>query len=201
MKSAKGFTLIELLIASSVFLILMVGVYSGLRTGMLGYSNISETIDTAQGARQILERINLDLRNCFAYSQDSSRFLGAADEISFLSLADVFTGETIRQQYAYISYKLEGNKLTRLMRCGKESLNEGSLMTPEEISSDIKSISFSYGYADANTKLLQFKDSWGKDTPAEQKTLPAAVKVKLSIKMKAGQDFERVIYLPMGIEQ
>jgi prepilin-type N-terminal cleavage/methylation domain-containing protein len=199
-KKTRGFTLIELLIASSIFLILMIGVYSSFRTGMLGYSNISETIETTRAGRQILERVDLDLRNCFAFSQDSTKFLGTSGEISFLTLAQIFTDGAMSQQYAYISYKLERNKLTRLLRYGKESLNENSLIVPEEMNSDIKSISFSYGYPDANTKSLQFKDSWGKDSPTEQKKLPAAVRIKLSIKMKADHNFERFIYLPMGIQ-
>ncbi|MCX5715091.1 MAG: prepilin-type N-terminal cleavage/methylation domain-containing protein, partial [Candidatus Omnitrophica bacterium] len=68
MKKTKAFSLVELLIASAIFAVVMVSIYSAFRTGIFGYKNIRENIEIYQSARFILERINLDLRNAFAYS-------------------------------------------------------------------------------------------------------------------------------------
>jgi prepilin-type N-terminal cleavage/methylation domain-containing protein len=201
MKRNKAFTLVELLIASGIFLILIIGIYSAFRTGMLGYSNISNTIDITQSARQIFERLNLDLRNCFPYSENSAKLSGTKNSLSFFTLVDSFDQGALTRKYALVLYNLDGNKLTRLIRADKESLNDKSEILPEEMSRDIENISFSYGYFDADTKSLQFQDTWGnKDAKKEQKMLPVAVKVKLSVKIKSQQDFERIIYLPAGIQ-
>ena len=195
MKNYKGFTLIELLIASTIFMVLAVTVYSAFHTGIFGYRNIEETIDVYQAARLILERLDLDLRNSFVYSDAQAKFSGNKNEVSFLTLVDTYREDKLLPEYAFVSYKLEANKLLRLCRKNQESLKEKSEVQPDEMATNIKELSFNFGYLDPVDSSLKFKDSWG-STPDEQKTLPMAVKVNLTLKGKAGYGFERTIFLP-----
>ncbi len=196
-KILSAFTLVELLIASAIFLVVILTVYSAFQGGVFGYRNIEENINMYQTARFILERMNLDLRNSFVYSKKDANFTGNKDEISFLALVDTFSQDKIEQAYAFVSYKIEEDRFMRLCRKDKESLKEESEIQPEEIVSNIEEVSFEYGYIDPIDNSLKFKGSWaGKDGPQdEQKILPVAVKIKLSIKNKIKKEFERLVYL------
>ncbi len=196
-----GFTLVELLIASSIFLIIMMTVYSSFHAGIFGYKNIEETVDIHQSAGQILERINLDIRNSFNFSEIQSKFSGNKDKIKFLTIIDTYDSDKIIQDYAFVSYQIEENKLTRLCRRGKESLNDNSGIQPEAMASTFKAIAFSYSYSLKGQEDIKWKDTWAAagDSPEEQKILPSAVKVKLTIKNDVEHSFERTIFLPLGV--
>jgi prepilin-type N-terminal cleavage/methylation domain-containing protein len=196
----KAFTLVELLIASAIFLVVISTVYSAFHSGIFGYRNIEETINIYQAARQILERIDLDLRNAVLYSEQDAKFAGEKLKVSFLSIVDTFSSENkIVQDYAFVSYSLKENKLLRLCRKNKEALNEKVEKEPDEMSPDIEAISFSYADIDRADGSLKFKDSWAlEDAPDEKGRLPVEVKVKITLKNKKNEDFERTIFLPQA---
>ena len=104
--SLTGFTLVELLITSSIFLVVMSMLYLAFQSGIFGYRNIEETINLYQTAREILERLNLDLRNSVVYSDEDTKFIGTKNEVSFLTLVNTYSEDTLVQDYAYILYKL-----------------------------------------------------------------------------------------------
>ncbi|MFH1129087.1 MAG: prepilin-type N-terminal cleavage/methylation domain-containing protein [Candidatus Omnitrophota bacterium] len=190
MKKNTAFSLVELLVASAIFVVIMLTVYSSFHTGIFGYRKIKEAVNIYQTAGLILERINLDLANSFSYSAQESKFSGAKSEISFLSLVDTFSQDKIRQDYALVSYKLDGTKLMRLCRKNQEALNNKSEAAPDEMADNIKEVTFSYGYISVPEQPLEWKDLW--DDP---KSLPLAVKVSLILSNnKAEQDFERTIF-------
>lgn len=195
MKRSYGFTLLELLISAAIFVVAMVSIYSAFGAGMFGYKDIEENIRISQAARQILERMNLDLRNSFAYSDSDAKFKGERLDISFLSVLDSFSKDEITQDYAFISYKLEGDKLMRLCMKNQEALKETSEIGAEEIAAAIEELFFSYAEIVALGDTLEWKDSFGE----AQKTLPAAVKVKLTLKSKVKEEFERTIYIPLAL--
>ncbi|MDP1852600.1 MAG: prepilin-type N-terminal cleavage/methylation domain-containing protein [Candidatus Omnitrophota bacterium] len=194
-KSKKGFSLVELLVAVSLFAVVMLSIYTSFGAGMSGYKDIEENIEISQAARQVLERMNLDLRNAFSYSGAEAKFSGTKSDISFLSLVDKFYNNGITQDYAMISYRLEGDRLMRLCRRNQEALKETSETEAEEIASGVEEISFVYGNILAIGQPLEWKDSWGGDP----KVLPAAVKIKLILKNKIKQEFERTVYIPLAI--
>lgn len=195
-----GFTLLELLIASAIFSIIMVTVYSAFHTGIFGYKDIEETVDVYQTARQVLGRINLDLRNSFIYSENEAKFLGNNSGVSFLTTVDTFYNEKAVPVYAFVAYQVEGDKIMRLCRTGQESLNENSQIEPEEMAKGVENIIFSYGYINGAEQDIKWKDTWGAagDSLEEQKILPNAVKVKLTIKNNVKYNFERTIFIPLG---
>jgi prepilin-type N-terminal cleavage/methylation domain-containing protein len=202
MRKRKGFTLVEVLVSASIFLVVLVTIYSAFHTGVFGYRNIEDRISLYQSARFILERLNLDLRNSFAYSEDDSKFQGSKEEISFLTLVDTFTPEATPREYSLISYRAQGERLLRLCRKNKQSLNEDSGVLPEDMNQGLKELAFEYGYIDPTDKSLKFKDTWamGRDAESERKGMPAAIKIKLVLKNKTLQDFQRTIYLPVVLE-
>lgn len=199
--SVTGFTLVELLIASAIFLTIMATIYSSFHAGIFGYKNMEETVNVHQSARQILERINLDIRNSFVFSENESKFLGNRQGVSFLTIADTYDEDGIIENYAFVAYQIEEGKLTRLCRKGKESLNNNSGIQSEEMALNGATLVFSYGYSINGQEGVKWKDTWGAaDDPAqEQKILPVAVKVKLAVKNNAGYNFERTIFLPLGV--
>ncbi len=190
---SRGFTLVELIIASAVLLVVMLTVYLSFNTGIFGSRNIDEVINIYQSGRQILSRMDLDLRNSFAYSREKNWFSGNAHDISFLALIDRFENDNFERTLAFISYKLDGDKLFRLCRQGQESINEKSKVQPEEMAEGVQELIFSYGHMNSATGLLEWKNLW--DDP---EVLPDVIKIKLTIKKKTKQSFERNIFLPLA---
>lgn len=188
--SLTGFTFIELLIVSSICAVIMVTVYFSLSTGLFGYKGIEENNKICQSARQIMDRLNKDIRNSFFYIKEDTRFMGKQDELSFLALADSYSLGAVTQDYAFISYKLLEGKLLRLCRRGQDALNDKSQVKPEELLADVEEINFSYGSVAGFGQPIEWRELW--DDP---KILPVAVKVKLVIKAKVKQTFERTIFL------
>lgn len=187
----RGVTLIELLIASSIFLVVMVTIYSAFHTGIFGYRSIDDTLNINQTARQALERIDLDLRNLFAYASDKTAFTGTKDTVSFLSLVDTFSKDRITSDFSFVSYSLQDKKIMRLCRKNTDSFNDKTDIQPQELASGVETFELYYGYQSAPEEPVKFdKDLW--DDPVK---LPVAVKIKLSLKNTLTQDFERTIYL------
>jgi len=193
MSKSKAVTLAELLITSAITLVILLTIYSAFNAGIFSYRNIQENFDSFLTASKILEWLNLDIRNSFIYSPEQAGFAGNKNELSCLTLVNTFNKEDLRQDYAWISYKLEDNKLMRLCRRNKDSLNEKSESAPEEMAANVAEINFNYGYQELPGGELKFdKEAWDSKTK-----LPLAVKVKLTLKNNKGaQDFARTIYLP-----
>ncbi|MDD5729678.1 MAG: prepilin-type N-terminal cleavage/methylation domain-containing protein [Candidatus Omnitrophica bacterium] len=187
----KGFTLVEMLIAASIFVVVAVSIYSAFQTGMFGYSRINTTLSVYQNASLIFDRIDTDLRNCFAYTENKTNFSGTKSELRFFSLVSGFSGGIPVRNFSFIDYKMDKDKLLRLCRINKESLNDASEIKPEEMASKIDGISFSYGYMPEADQPLVWKDTWD-----EPKALPDAVKIKLNVKDKIQKEFQRTVYIP-----
>lgn len=193
MKKRKAFTLVELLLAAAIFAVVVVSIFSAFHTGIFSYRNIDDAIELYQSARRALERMNLDVRNAFSYSADDAKFTGDANSISFLTLQETFSEDEVMRDYAFVSYSLEGGRLIRLCRKGKESLNDKLAVEPDELAQGAEELVFSYGYVDKADGTLKWKDAWD-----DAASFPAALKVTLSLKNKANAAFERTIYLPIA---
>lgn len=190
MKIRQGLTLIELLVAISIFGVVLISVYSVFHAGLLGFRDIEDNLRTSQVARTVLERLDTELRNSFCFSRDASLFKGTAGGISFLTLVDSYRGEKITHDYAWVSYQAQEDKLMRLCRKNKDSLNSQSTTKAQEFASDV-AVVFSYAKLNLD-KSLEWQDKWAAIT------LPVAVKVRLTVKGIADTVFERTIFLPMA---
>jgi hypothetical protein len=189
-KADKALTLVELLIASTVFVLVMTTVYSAFHTGIFGFRDIEENLDIHQTARQVLERVDLDLRNMFPYSAEEAKFKGDKNSLSFLTLVDKFSSGKMSRNYAFVFFNLKEDKIMRLELLNKDSLKQEPEAEPEELASRIKELQFSYAVMEEDTQQLKWLDLW-EDAAA----LPAAVKVNIAIDSKTGQEFERTIYI------
>lgn len=191
MKKNRGFTLVELLIASAIFSVVIVTIYSAFRSGFVSYRNIEETTNIHQSARLIFAQINSDLRNSFDYKNNDTGFSGEKESLGFYTLVDSYYQDEIIQDYAFVSYTLETDKLMRISRRNWDSHDSSSLTVAEEMASGIEKIIFSYGFLDEDGKTLKFQEFWNDKTK-----FPQVVKVELSIGNKVKYDFSRTIYLP-----
>lgn len=191
MRKKNGLTLVEVLIASSIFVLVMAAVYSAFHAGMFGYRRIEEAIDVHQSARKILERINLDLRNSFVFSEEESKFSGEKSKVSFFALVDTFSKDKMLREYAYVSYYLKEGKLMRSCCLNKDALNERPDTKAEEMSARVGGLLLSYAYIDDDSDQIKWKDSW-----EDKKGFPLAVKVKLVLGNRIKQEFVRSVFLP-----
>lgn len=209
MRYRRAFTLLELMIASSVFAVIMVSIYTAFRSGIFSQRAIETRIDTYQTARAVLEQIDKDLRNCFAYQDknETAQFNGTATEVDFLTLVDAYRTEGIVPECARISYIFEAatdplkNRLMRRSRSNLDAFNDESDVQPEEMAAGA-ALGLRYGslIKGEEDKGLQFKDSWGHDAEGKKK-LPQAVEVSLTITVPGRtteQKFKRTIYLPLA---
>ena len=194
MKRRRGFTLVEVLVSAAIFAVVITIVYSAFYTGIFGYRDIESNINISQAAEQIFERINLDLRNSFVYSDDESMFEGETSSVRFLTLVDSYRRGKVVCDYSLVSYSSAEGKIMRLCRKGQESLKARSEIIPEEMAANMDmEIKFQYGYL-GKEKYMEWLDSW--PGPEENKGLPQAVKLRLTIKDKKEEIFERTIFLP-----
>lgn len=185
-KFLTGFTLIELLIVTSIFALIMIGFYTAFHSGIFGYKSIDEALNNYQSGYRIMERINMDLKNSFTYSDTKTGFTGQNNSIGFFSLVDAC--------YSLVSYRLDDDNKTLLRLCKKNSqaVNKETKVEPEIMTTNVQELSFSYVYLDAYGQE-RIKDYW--DDP---KALPFAVKVKLILKDTQKYEFKRKIFLSLS---
>lgn len=199
-----AFTLIEILIACAIISVIMLSVYSAFQTGMLSYRKMDSSFNIYQTARSILNRMELDLVNSFAYQDSDSHFKGSSQGLEFFSDLDVFQEGKLKPGVSRIKYDLDGNTLKRASFPGLEALQAMDETKAEGLTQDLKDISFQYGYATGNPDApLAWQDSWPEETRAnEAKTLPLAVKIKLILIARntrnvpsGALEFTKTIYL------
>jgi len=203
----SGFTLIELLIAALIFSIIILSIYSAFQTGILSYKRIDSAFEVYQGARIALNRMELDLKNAFAYSQEDSKFRGSAQALNFLTTVDSFEKGRLYTNISRIKYELSDNKLKRAYYKGLDALIESQDITGEELNLDIQEITFNYAYATTiPEKPYDWTDNWPNETDVNQKkTLPLAVKIKISLREKNKSpeegriiEFNKIVPLPLS---
>src|SRR3989338_2708745 len=194
MKKAKAFTLIELLIAAGIFSIVLLSIYSAFHTGILSYQKVDASFEVFQNARMLFNRMDLDLSNAFGYTDKESRFQGNSSSMDFFSLLDYFLEDKSFIALNRIKYTFSADILKRSAYMGVEAMGKNIAPKDEEISSQIKEISFSYaGLTGKATEPYEWQDSWHKDQ-AQGGLMPEAVKVKLVLLQKEKrQGSERLV--------
>lgn len=202
-----GFTLVELLIASAISAIIILSIYSAFQTGILSYGRLDSATTLFQTARSIFNRMELDLVNAFAYKQEDAKFSGNAASLDFFSAVPSFVEGESTPGVSRIKYSLQQNSLQRNFFSGLDTLKEGLEPYAAEMSSEVKQIGFQYAFPSDNPETpLSWQDFWPKEEDAAQKkSLPVAVKIKLSLIEKdrrqkeiGSVEFNKVILLPEG---
>jgi prepilin-type N-terminal cleavage/methylation domain-containing protein len=191
-RTPGGFTLIEILVSMAILAIVLVSLYAAFHSGVFGVGRIEEKIGTSQAAKRIVERINTDLRNAIPFSSDDARFSGSQSALAFITIIDVFRQGRLSQEYAVVSYKLEGGKLLRTCRRGKESLTSATIEA-DEMADNVSRVHFKYGSTLEEQNVLQWKDAWD-----DSKKMPRAVRVEIVLGAKESEKYERTIYLSLA---
>jgi len=205
MKSAnkKSFTLIELLIAVTIVTLIILSVYSAFNTGILAYKKIDSAFDGYQEARIILNRLETDLRNSFAYSQESSFFKGGSQTLYFFNVSQIYDKNDEYSDLCRIKYYLEGSTLKRTIYKGIAALIEDENVELQDFSAMVKNIDFEYAYMSTDGKPgIVWQNVWPQKDE-QGKGLPLAVKVKLvligkGVKQQRLLGFTKTIALAQG---
>jgi len=176
----KSFTLLELLIVSSIFSIILINLYLTFSTGIISYCNIEKEVLFSRSIQKFFLYLASDLMNCFSYSSKDTKFYGDKTIVSFLTVK----GDIIQ----WVKYELEGDKLLRKSRKGKDSLREEVPFSSKFLAQKVESLSFFYGYKEKN-KIL-WKEKWNR-----KDRLPLGVKIRLKLK-EDNEVFEKICFLP-----
>ena len=192
MRKNKAFTLVEILLSITIFVVIAVSLYSVFNTGMFSYRRIKGGVSVYQTARGVFNRIGLDLRNSFAFSEEETKFEGNNKEITFFTL--------VSGPYSNVSYSLQEDRLMRLCKKGPESIKEDYLLEPSIIAKKIKDLQFSYAFLTGDENIYDWQNVWAEEE-TEKDQMPLAVKIRLvleeeSSKQKNEVELERIVFLP-----
>jgi prepilin-type N-terminal cleavage/methylation domain-containing protein len=179
-----GFTLLELLIASTIFVVIMLAVYTAFRTGIVSYRKIEGSLGTYQTGRLILTRLESDLKNSFAYTSQDTGFAGNTQAIDFFSIVDTFErdgksyADVCRVHYWFADGLLQ-RSLARGLNAYKRTLDSSAA---QELSSDIQSIEFRYAYpVNRAASDYDWQTVWPKNDE-QKKNFPLVVQITLTIR-------------------
>lgn len=193
----KAFTLIELLIATLIFSIIILTIYSAFQTGILTYRKTDSAFETYQTARIALNRIELDLKNAFAYKADDPQFQGSAIAMEFFSIIDSYREDKLNTDTCRIKYEWNENDkiLKRACYTGLAALETQTGEESEDLAFNVGRFVFEYAWPTGEKENpYTWEQAWPKaDNSA--KTLPLAVKIKLSLN---AIEFTKIVSLPLG---
>lgn len=179
-KPITAFTLVEILVATSIFSIVILSIYSAFHTGILSYRKIDSASAVYQAARVILNRMESDLKNSFAYAKDDAHFKATKEFLDFFTIVDSYDREgKVSTNLCRVKYELNAQgQLIRIISYGADALKEDLNVEGDELSSDIKEIILQYTYKtdDPDNPLI-----WKNDNSEYKERLPLAVKIELTL--------------------
>lgn len=191
-----GFTFIELMLASSIFIVIAVAVYSTFGMGISAWKKSQNAQNLFQDIRLSLDKMAQDLENAVLYSQEAgfSNFTGEKNKISFYSLGEVFSSLPPYSELRKITYSLNAAALQRLEQAYPECLQEEEQQLSEEIANQISNLNFSYCYNDKETQPpYKWKDTWN-----SLQAIPQAVKIELELDIDEAVAFTKYVFIPTG---
>lgn len=186
----RGFTLMELLLATTLFAITAVAIYSSLAVGIKVYKRGSNISGEYSDLGLAFHRIAQDLRTVIHIND--VYLVEELQKIYFFSIQPTTSGA--RELYK-ITYTWERERdyfaLLRLKETYIDSLQDEH-QKGDRLLDNVKRLSFDYGYLKkgiSGEKEFQWKEDWN------QKALPRMVRLKIE---KDGEKFSKVIYCPSG---
>lgn len=202
MSKRNGFTLVEVLITVCIFSIIIGSIYAAFNTGLLSYRKIDSSFESYQPARVALNKLELELKNSFAYKKDDSYFKGQKDSLDFFTHSQAFdeNGNPV-PAISRVVYRVEAGALKRLDYPGLKAIStEPFIPEPEALAEDLKEITFEYACPEETAgveKKFLWLEKWPKEEGAGKNTsLPLAVKIKMVLKQ--GGELVKVISLPLS---
>lgn len=203
----SAFTLIELLIATAIFSVVALGIYSAFYTASLTYRRIDRDFGLYQASRITLNRIEQDLKNSFGYVDDDSKFKGGSEELDFFAIRDSYQKNKKITDVCRIKYSLADNILKRYLYKGLDALKDDVEITAQDLADNVEEVSFKYAYqTEDSNNPYDWQEAWpfGSTSP-QLGTLPIAVKIKLVMFQKEKKnnekkliEFIKVVTLPLS---
>jgi len=184
LKPKNGFTLVELLISGLIFSLIALSLYSAFRTANLTYKRIDRASYVDEAARLLLNRIENELKNSFAFQEDDSRFEGNGQSLDFFSVTSYYDEKAKSHPLiCRIKYEFSGEKLIYSQYCGLDSIQPQDQVSPEtEELSAIKEVKFEFAESGPD-KLWQ--TVWPNEKIIDQKkALPGAIRITLTVQEK-----------------
>ena len=202
----RGLTLVELLIASTMVVILFIGLGAHLRGGITVWRRTTDTVEQMQRRRAALDRLAEELANAFVYSAAEGQAPGAtselpqaeftADHASWYAALPFGGGQD--RSVRFITYACESLEDTKgLWRWSRPvSLARRGNPVPAELALDgCDGLALRYAYlASAEGQgagQLEWRPLW-----VSQDKLPRLVELTLTLD---GETLRRVVVLPAGI--
>jgi len=198
----SAFTLVELLLAVSISAVLLVGIYSAFQSGVMSYRKIEGAFVPYQSARNILNRMQTELRNAFAYTLDDTGFQGQEKNLGFFTVLDTFEkGAEIKDIYR-IKYAADEGVLERSAFAGQEAIKKETDALGRKSLYKVKGISFQYACLRGGTdKGYDWLPAWPKDD-SQKNMFPLAVKITLLLGAESGGkgtiEFTKIVGLPLS---
>jgi len=218
----RGLTFVELLMAATLFSILMVGLSTHLRGGILAWRRVQVMVDELQRVRVALERLTQDLANALVLDSRADaipKTLFAADTLQFLTTqpspipaasadwrgpATGGIGGAGAHQAAsriwVVTYRLDdGTQPSALLRSAQTvRAARASLETrTDTLLANVKRLAIRYGYL-SNTAApgIEWRTTW--DDPAQ---LPKLLELTIELERPSAlpRQIRRVVVIPQGI--
>jgi len=179
----RAFTLMELLLATVIFTVTAMAVYTCFNTGLLAFRRTKASSEEFCDTRKALEAVASDLRNNI--TSEKWNFKGASESVKF-----VIPG---LQQ---VNYYLKGEELMKASKSIASLLSEdeeGEEEAEDILLDSVRSLNFQYYYS-----LPESEDefvwcaAW-----LEKETAPKGVRIELV--SSAGNKFNKHVFIPTGI--
>lgn len=182
---SRGFTLLEVLGALALFALLLLGVYSGVRTATHAVRSGEASIERADQVRSAQQFLRRELAQARAVALDRTDkgepvfFKGDAHELRFVAPLPGYLGKLgpQLQQFKLVS---NGDGSSRLEASFALMPPDGSkpksLGDPEVLVDHVRGGSFSYREADTPDKAGQWRDHW-----EDVRAMPRVVRIALQL--------------------
>ncbi len=178
----KGFTLVEILLAFTIFLLLILLIFTGFRLSSRTTEKITERDETSQRIRVVYERLGWLIRGAYPYKfvdkdgKERLLFTGEGNSIGFVTTSVIpATGKIYDLsglKWVYLFVDNEGLKEKDnvfFLEKNLEESREGAFI----LDPSVKSMNIEYLDPEENTWV----DTWGPDN----ERLPPAIKIRLNI--------------------
>jgi len=202
--SKSAFALIELLVAVSIFAIVITVVYSTLFIGIKTYHRIQAELKLNQDINRVLDRLSVELRNCYDAEYDEQeeegRFIASSQSLSFFTIKNDYSQESYPRLLARVSYSFRDGNLFKKSQIDKDAFLEEENFAEEELLSDIQTFSIEYLYYKKEYFEEEYKFEWMSEW-TDRTLVPQGISIeitKLDSKNNISASLQRHIFLQQG---
>ncbi|MBI3312402.1 MAG: hypothetical protein HYZ88_02635 [Candidatus Omnitrophica bacterium] len=200
---AWGLTFVELLMASTMFALLMVGLSTHLRGGMLAWRRATTTVEELQRRRVALDRLARDAANAVVIDERADAkppIVFKADALEFFTLGQTPGLSQGERRVWFVTYAIEQDGQTGTLRRSARTIQEAqaSLSVPSApLLPNVERLSIRYGYRSTQgTPHLVWRDVWD-----DHVKLPNLMEITIAMKTATSlpSQLRRTIMIPSGI--